>query len=560
MTTGSDGPPLDVVWPRLVAIADEMATTLVRTAFTHDVIEVHDMSTGLYDDRGWLLAQTWLGAVGHVGVMPYFGKSMLAAFPPETIRPGDVIVCNDPWLCNGQTADVFILTPAFLGDRLLGFSVTTVHHMDIGGRKGCGASEEVYEEGLLIPPLKLYREGQPNADFFAILRRNVRFAEKVIGDFRAQVAAGWVGVARLEALAREYDLESLRPMADRIVSRTEASMRRGIAELRDGTYRSGMSMDLDGFDEPLRLELALTIRGDELTADFTGTSSQVRRPINSPINYTRAWVAVGTKLVCDPSLPNNEGTYRPLAVTAPDGCLLNPTYPAATFWRISSGTLIAELMFRALAQVVPERVPAESGSLPVWQFYVAGVRQNGQAFALHQHAFGGMGGRSGRDGLASISFPYNVRDVSTEWSELETPVLIERRELLPDSGGAGCWRGGLGEEFVIRAFPGGDADPLKPLVLSGSAGRMRFPPQGLFGGLPGARCAIEVNGRPLPPTSSPEIAFGVADVVRLTLPGGGGYGDPSARDRALLEADLRNGYVTAEAARRDYGWDGGPGS
>jgi N-methylhydantoinase B len=560
MTIRSGGPPLDVVWPRLVAIADEMATTLVRTAFTHDVIEVHDMSTGLYDDRGWLLAQTWLGAVGHVGVMPYFGKSMLAAFPPETIRPGDVIVCNDPWICNGQTADVFILTPAFLGDRLIGFSVTTVHHMDIGGRKGCGASEEVYEEGLLIPPMKLYREGKPNADFFAILRRNVRFAEKVIGDFRAQVAAGWVGVARLEALAREYDLGSLRPVADQIVSRTEASMRRGIAELRDGTYRSAMSMDLDGFDEPLRLELALTIRGDELTADFTGTSHQVRRPINSPINYTRAWVAVGTKLVCDPTLPNNEGTYRPLTVTAPDGCLLNPTYPAATFWRISSGTLIAELMFRALAQVVPARVPAESGSLPVWQFYVAGVRRNGQTFALHQHAFGGMGGRSGRDGLASISFPYNVRDVSTEWSELETPVLIERRELLPDSGGAGCWRGGLGEEFVIRAFPEGDADPLKPLVLSGSAGRMRFPPQGLFGGLPGARCAIEVNGRALPPTSSPEIAFGVADVVRLTLPGGGGYGDPAARDRALLEADLRNGYVTMEAARRDYGWQGGPTS
>jgi N-methylhydantoinase B len=552
--------PIDVLWPRLVAIADEMATALVRTAFTHDVIEVHDMSTGLYDDRGWLIGQTWLGAVGHVGVMPYFGKNMLAAFPPETIRPGDVIVCNDPWLCNGQTADVFILTPAFLHGRLLGFSVTTVHHMDIGGRKGCGASEEVYEEGLLIPPLKLYREGRPNEDFFAILRRNVRFAEKVVGDVRAQVAAGWVGVARLESLAREYGLSSLRPLADEIVSRTEQSMRRGVAALPDGTYRSEVPMDLDGFEEPLALRLALTIRGDELTADFTGTSPQERRPINSPINYTRAWVAVGTKLVCDPTLPNNEGTYRPLTVTAPDGCLLNPTYPAATFWRISSGTLIAELMFRALAQVVPERVPADSGSLPVWQFYVAGVRKSGHAFALHQHAFGGMGGRPGRDGLASLSFPYNVRDVSTEWSEMETPVLIERRELLADSGGPGRWRGGLGEEFVLRAIPGGDVDPAKALVLSGSAGRMRFAPQGLLGGLPGARCVIEVNGRPLPPTSSPEIAFRPADVVHLKLPGGGGYGDPRMRDRAEVETDLRNGYVTLLAARRDYGWEGeGPG-
>ena len=549
-------PPLDIVWPRLIAIADEMATTLVRTAFTHDVIEVHDMSTGLYDDRGFLIGQTWLGAVGHVGVMPYFGKNMLAAFPPETIRPGDVIVCNDPWLCNGQTADVFILTPGFVGTRLLGFSVTTVHHMDIGGRKGSGASEEVYEEGLLIPPLKLYREGKPNGDFFAILRRNVRFAEKVIGDFRAQVAAGWVGVERLQAIAREYRLDSLRPVADEIVARTEASMRRGVSELPDGTYRSEVLMDLDGFDKPLTLALALTIRGDELTADFTGTSPQVRRPINSPINYTRAWVAVGTKLVCDPALPNNEGTYRPITVKAPDGCLLNPTYPAATFWRISSGTLIAELMFRAFAQVVPDRVPADSGSLPVWQFYVAGVRRSGSAFALHQHAFGGMGGRPGRDGLASLSFPYNVRDVSVEWSEMETPVLIERRELLADSGGAGQWRGGLGEEFVLRAFPTGDVDRAKPLILSGSAGRMRFPPQGLFGGRPGSLCRIDVNDAAMPPTSSPEIAFRANDVVRLRLPGGGGYGDPAKRDRRLIESDLLNGYVTPAAARRDYGWDG----
>jgi N-methylhydantoinase B len=231
-------------------------------------------------------------------------------------------------------------------------------------------------------------------------------------------------------------------------------------------------------------------------------------------------------------------------------------YPAATFWRISSGTLIAELMFRALAQVVPDRVPADSGSLPVCQFYVAGVRRNGRAFALHQHAFGGMGGRPGRDGLASISFPYNVRDVSAEWSEMETPVLIERRELLADSGGPGRWRGGLGEEFVIRAFPGGDVDPDKPIVLSGSAGRMRFPPQGLRGGHPGALCVIEVSGRAVPATSSPEIPFRATDIVHLKLPGGGGYGDPATRDRALVEADLRNGYVTWEAARRDYGWDG----
>jgi N-methylhydantoinase B len=546
---------LDVIWPRLIAIADEMATTLFRTAFSHDVIEVHDMSTGLYDDRGNLIGQTWLGATGHTGVMPVFGKNLIAAFPPDTIRPGDVFICNDPWVCNGQTADVFITTPAFLGDRLIGFSINSVHHVDIGGRKGSGAAEEVFEEGLIIPLLRLYRAGQPNEDLFALLRRNVRFNEKMIGDIRAQVAAGWIGAHALETLAREFNLSSLRPVADEIIRRTEAGMRAGIRKLGDGRFRKELAMEIAGVDEPQTIALTLTIHGDSLTADFAGTSPQVRRPVNSPINYTRAYVAVPMKMVCDPELPNNEGTYRPLEVVAPDGCLVNPSYPAACFWRLAAGMLVSELMFRILAEVAPDRVPADSGSMPTWQFYVNGTRADGEPFALHQHAFGGMGARPGRDGLASVSFPYNVRDVSVEWSELETPLHFEKRELIADSGGAGRWRGGLGEEMVIRA---GRVDPTKPIVLSGSAGRMQFPPAGAFGGGPGGFGRIDVDGKPITPTSSPEVIFTSRDVVRLVLPGGGGNGPPGERDRALVESDLRNGYVTPDGAKRDYGWTSRP--
>ena len=555
---GYDGPAelhLDVIWPRLIAIADEMATTLFRTAFSHDVIEVRDMSTGLYDERGNLIGQTWLGATGHTGVMPVFGKNLLQAFPPETIRPGDVFICNDPWLCNGQTADVFITTPAFLGDRLIGFSINSVHHVDIGGRKGSGLAEEVYEEGLIIPPLRLYRAGQPNEDLFALLRRNVRFSEKMIGDVRAQIAAGWIGAGGLERLAREFDLPSLRGVADQIIQRTEAGMRAGIARLPDGRYRKELAMEIAGLEAPQTIALTVTIEGDQLTADFAGTAPQVRRPVNSPINYTRAYVAVPVKMVCDPLLPNNEGTYRPLRLVAPDGCLVNPTYPAACFWRLAAGMLVSELMFRILAEIAPDRVPADSGSMPTWQFYVNGVRRDGQPFALHQHAFGGMGGRPGMDGLASVSFPYNVRDVSVEWSELETPLVFERRELIADSGGAGQWRGGLGEELVLRADREG-VDSGKPIVLSGSAGRMRFPPEGLFGGRHGSAGRIEVNGEPISPTSSPEVVFGAGDLVRLLLPGGGGYGDPRRRDRELIERDLEAGYVTPEAGRREYGDEG----
>lgn len=553
MTDRAPHAPLDIVWPRLIAIADEMATTLFRTAFSHDVIEVHDMSTGLYDDRGNLIAQTWLGATGHTGVMPVFGKNLLAAFPPESIRAGDVFICNDPWLCNGQTADVFITTPAFVNGRLVGFSINSVHHVDIGGRKGSGLSEEVFEEGLIIPPLRLYRAGAPNDDLFALIRRNVRFSEKMIGDVRAQIAAGWIGAGAMERLAREFELASLRPVADEIIRRTEAGMRAGIARLPDGRYRKELAMEIEGVAEPQTIALTVTIKGEELIADFTGTSPQVRRPVNSPLNYTRAYVAVPVKMVCDPQWPNNEGTYQPLTVTAPEGCLVNPAYPAACFWRLAAGMLVSELMFRILAEIAPDRVPADSGSMPTWQFYVNGMKQNGEAFALHQHAFGGMGGRPGIDGLASVSFPYNVRDVSVEWAELETPILFERRELIPDSGGAGRWRGGLGEELAMRAFDDGRLDPDKPIVLSGSAGRMRFAPEGLFGGRPGSPGRILVNDGAIAPTSSPEVVFRAGDVVRLLLPGGGGYGDPRRRARALIEADLRNGYITPEAARRDYG-------
>lgn len=545
---------LDIIWPRLIAIADEMATTMFRTAFSHDVVEVHDMSTGLYDDRGYLIGQTWLGATGHTGVMPVYGQSLLEAFPAETVRPGDVFICNDPWICNGQTADVFITTPAFYKDRLIGFSINSVHHVDIGGRKGSGLSEEVYEEGLIIPPLRLYDAGEPNEQLFSILRRNVRFAEKMIGDLRAQVAAGWSGCRGLEQLAAEFDLESLRGPADEIIRRTEAGMRAGIAALPDGEYYEEMEMEIDGVPEPQKLALTVRIEGDELTADLTGTAPQVRRPVNCPINYTRAYVALPLKMVCDPILPNNQGTYEPLHLVAPEGSLLNPTFPAACFWRLAAGMLVSELMFRVLARIAPDRVPADSGSMPTWQFYVNGVRPNGDAFALHQHAFGGMGGRPGDDGLASVSFPYNVRDVSIEWSEVETPILYEARELIPDSGGVGEFRGGLGQELVLRAYDGHVAQGT-PLVLSGSAGRMRFAPQGLSGGGAGSFGAITLNGEPIAPTSSPEVTFHEGDLVRLRLPGGGGHGDPLKRDRARIEADLKAGYITTEHAKRDYGYD-----
>lgn len=539
---------LDIIWPRLISAADEMATTLFRTAFSHDVVEVHDMSTGLYDDRGNLIGQTWLGATGHVGVMPVVGKELVRKFPPETVKPGDIFVSNDPWVCNGQTADLFLFTPAFHNGRVIGFSVNSVHHVDIGGRKGSGLSEEVFEEGLIIPLMPLYRAGERNEVLFSILERNVRFSEKVMGDIRAQIAAGWVGAEALTRIARDHLLDDLRPVADEIIGRSERAMRTGIAKLPRGTFSKAMQVEIGGGIEPGRIELALTISEMGVKADFAGTSPQVRRPVNSPMNYTRAYVAVPLKMICDPLLPNNEGTYRPLDIHAPSGTLINPSYPAACFWRLASGMLVSELVFRILAEIAPDRVPADSGSMPTWQFYVNGHRRNGEAWALHQHAFGGMGGRPDADGLGAVSFPYNVRNVSVEWSETETPVLFLRRELVADTGGPGRRRGGLGEELSFTVEPSSDNDPSAPLRLTGSAGRMRFPAEGVNGGKAGSRGLVAVNGEPIAPTSAPDVVFSAGDIVSLRTPGGGGHGAPKTRSADVIEADLRDGYVTS----RDY--------
>ena len=533
-----DSLDLDLVWPRLISIADEMAVTQIRTAFSHDVIEVHDMSTGICDARGYLIAQTNLGATGHTGTMPPLVKTILEQIPPDRMRPGDAYVTNDPWVQSGHTADVFVVTPVFLEGRLIGFAVTSIHHLDIGGKAGSGRTEEVYEEGLIIPILPIMREGQPNEDFFSILRRNVRFSEKVIGDFRSQVGTGYVGAQRLVQLMVEQGLTSLEEVADEIVARSEASMRRGISNLVDGTYGSEFTLDiLDDRGDPLKLVLTLTVKSEELYADFTGTSPQVRFPINDPLNHVRAFFVEAVKTVCAPDVPNNEGAHRPIHTTAPEGCLLNLTFPAPVFWRIATGTPASDLAFMALSQAAPDRVPAGAGSLPIFQFYNSGLRRSGEPFLLHQHAFGGMGGRPGRDGLASVSFPNSVREVSTESLEIETPLLYEKREILCDSGGAGQWRGGPGEELVMRGVPGGDVDPNKSIVFSGSGGRFRVPPQGVLGGRPGSRAQILLDGKAVDPATlgnSPEVHFRSDQRLAVILPGEGATANRASATPSLL--------------------------
>ena len=286
----------------------------------------------------------------------------------------------------------------------------------------------------------------------------------------------------------------------------------------------------------------------------------MRRPINDPLNHVRAWLVVGLYAVVAPNMPNNEGAHRVIHVSAPVGSILNPTETAPVFWRIASGTLVTDLFFKVLGEAAPDRVLAGAGNLPCVQFYLSGVRRSGAGFMLHQHAFGGMGGRPGADGPSGVGFPYSVRAVSTEGSEIETPLFFVKCELNPDSAGPGMWRGGLGEELVITTVPGGDADPVYDVVFAGTLGRFQEPPHGLFGGHPGACAEILVDGKPKDPASlgsSPEVHFAPDQRLTLRLPGGGGYDAPAKRKRDLVRSDVTGGYISAESARRDYGNDEG---
>jgi N-methylhydantoinase B/oxoprolinase/acetone carboxylase alpha subunit len=540
---------LDLLWPRLESIADEVAATLVKTAFSHDVVECRDMAVAVCDEQGRLLAHSHLGATGHIGSVPGLMRELLLRHPIETIRDGDAFASNDPWIASGHTPDVFVACPLFLGGTPAAWIVSAVHHADIGGRAGAGDVSEIYEEGLLLPIVRLQSAYTEAEDVAAIVRRNVRFGDHVVGDLRAQVAAARTGLERLATLLTEQDLPVLSGAGDEIIERTERAMRASILELGVGTYTASCELDTVNDDGvPLQLRLRLTITPDgTLEADFAGTSPQVRSPINCPIQYALAYAVVATKLACRADVPTNEGAYRAITVKAPEGSLLNPIFPAPVFWRLSTGLLVAELILRCAFAADPDRVPAESGSLPVWQFYVTGTRTDGTPFSLHQHGFGGMGARPHRDGLDSISFPYNVRDVSIEGSELESPLLITRRELREGSGGDGEYRGGLGETITITAAPAGDLNPLLPLVLSGGAGRFGRPAAGVTGGSAGAAGRICLDGVALAPSelgNSPHVRFRPDQSITLDLPGGGGYGDPSRRSPAAAETDRAERLVT----------------
>ena len=531
---------LEVVWNRLLSVANEQQDALIRTAFSTIVRESQDLACGIFDTRGRMIAQSISGTPGHINAMATSMKHFLAAFPPDKLGPGDVLITNDPWMTAGQINDITITTPFFKNGRLVALFANTCHSADIGGRILSAEAREVFEEGLRLPIMKLFDRGEPNQVLMQIVRVNVRQPDEVIGDFYAQTASNDAGGRALLEMMEEFGLDSIDHVAEEVIRRSEQAVRGEIAKLPDGEWSNETWSD--GFEEPILIRCAVRVAGDEIFIDFSGSSPQSTRGINVVLNYTHAYASFAIKAAICPDVPHNEGSFRPVHVSAPSGSILNALEPAPVASRQVIGHFIPSAIFAALSGALPGRLMAP-GADPIW---LSVWRGQNPSFTLTLFQVGGTGARPSKDGLSAVGFPSGVAGVPAEIVESLSPVVVKRRELRPDSGGAGKWRGGLGQltEFVRR----GEGR----WSVSSIADRTKYPAPGLLGGQAGAAGEVALgDGTRLHAKSL--VDLGAGDTVHVNLPGGGGYGDPFQRDVQRVLGDVIEGYITPEEAEKNYG-------
>jgi len=500
------------------------------------------MAFSLFDSGGRLIAQSKRSIPSFTGTLPRTLEAVLAKFPAAHLKPGDVVITNDPWIGTGHLNDISMVHPIHRDGRLIAFAASTAHTVDIGGAPSPTARDR-FEEGLCIPICKIVEAGRESATVVDFLRENLRMADETLGDIRAQFAAYGDCTAKLIGLLDDEGLADLDGVADEIIARSEESMRRAISALPNGTWHD--AFDTDGVDETLHIACSVTVTGDRMTIDFTGTSPQVAWPVNCVLNYTQAYARYAVKCLLDPEAPNNAGSLRPIEVTAPERCLLNATSPMPVWGRHLSGHYVPPAVLGALSTVLPERAVAESGS-PLWNVYFNGARADGSGnFVKMYFMNGGHGARAIGDGPGCLSFPSNVSNEPTEVFENQTPMLVTEKAFVPDSGGAGRHRGGNAQRIGFRSLSEA------PLTMTIRHERVRFPPRGLLGGRNGSPGVDLLNGKRLAPKSRTVLAKG--DEVVFQTPGGGGLYPPAERERARIEADIASGLVTPAAAAEAYG-------
>ncbi|MCA9967576.1 MAG: hydantoinase B/oxoprolinase family protein [Anaerolineales bacterium] len=534
---------LEVLWNRLLSVANEQQVALMRTAFSTIVRESQDLACGIFDTRGNMIAQSLTGTPGHINPMATGAIHFLKTYPPETLEPGDVLVTNDPWMTAGQVNDLTVLTPVFRDGAIVGYFANCCHAPDIGGRILSAEAREVFEEGLLVPITKLFSRGEPNEELFKIIRANVRTPDETVGDLYAQTACNAVGARSLLQMMAEFDLDSIDPLADEIIGRSERAMREAIGRLPNGRFTHKLWSD--GFEEPIKIQTAVTIADHDIYIDFAGSSPQSTRGINVVFNYTHGYASFAMKAAISPEVPHNEGAFRPVHVSAPEGTILNCKRPAAVASRHLLGHFLPSAIFGALSQTIPDRVLAGSAD-PIWMsIWRANWPKTGKPSNVTLFQVGGTGARPTKDGLSATGFPSGVAGVPAEVVETLAPLIQHQRTLRTDSAGAGEFRGGLGQATDI-SYRGNES-----WSVSGMIDRTRFPAHGLQGGESGANGEFKMDGVDMPPKTVMWLEPGVK--MSLNPPGGGGYGDPHQRDPQKVLADVVNGYVSIEAAREVYG-------
>ena len=539
---------LEILWRRLISIVDEADSTVSRTAFSSLLRDAHDYTCMFTDRKGRELAQGTFATPGQSGAMALGIKKLVQKLPEGTFKPGDVLITNDPWALAGHLNDVCVISPIFYKKKLTAFTACVFHHSDIGGRVSSD-NHDVYEDGLFIPLVKLYEKGEPNQAVFEMIRYNVRTPDAVIGDIRSQIAANHVCAEKIVGMLDEYKLKGLDGLADEIIGRTEESMRDAIFKIPDGVYKSeGVIEQMEGREDVV-IKAAVEVRGSDIEVDLDGSSGHVDWGGNVVYNFTYAYVFMAVKSIFDPDIPNNDGCTAPISMRAPEGSVVNCDFPVAVAARMQIGHFLTEIVYRALAKAVPDRVIAASGGTPATMNVFYGKRNDGSPFHCVIIRGGGMGASSSNDGYYDYIFPANGANTPVEIFESDTPLIVESRELLCDSGGPGRLRGGLGRRVVFRV-PDDSHAPLPPVNLGIQSGRFRYPPEGLFGGRPGAKARFLINGQPGNPYGLTQLNPG--DVVTMDAAGGGGYGDPEERDPEAVERDVAEGYVSEESAKNDY--------
>lgn len=534
---------LEIMWNRLISVVDEAAATLVRTSFSTIVKESNDYSCVLLDAKGNSVANNTASIPSFIATLSRTMSHFLKKFPQDQWEPGDVVMTNDPWLASGHLPDITMAMPIFHKGKLVAFAGTIAHSPDIGGSIWSADTRELFEEGIRIPVMKLYCAGEPNEMLMEIIRANVRVPEMVFGDLNAQLTAQTMCRNRLVEFLDETGLDDLVDLAREIQSRAERVMRKAILEVPDGVYEK--TVEMDGFDEPLIIQCRITVKGDELEIDFEGSSLQIGRALNCVMNYTYSYATYPIKCALDPFTPKNEGSYRPISIKAPEGSILNPRVPAPVNARQLIGHMLSAAVFGALEKAVPEKIMAESGSQPTLRALFTGVGLDDEKFSSILFANGGMGARYDKDGIACTPFPTNSTCGSIEVFESTVPLLFWKKEMVTDSGGAGRFRGGIGQEIILEVI---SRDPIRVSLLTD---RHRHPAQGYMGGLAGMSNRIVLNdGQFIHPKSQTTLKPG--DRLTMNYAGGGGFGPPEERDLEKVEEDLAEELISHEASQDVY--------